>query len=236
VIDTATNTVEAATLAVGIDPTGVAVTPDGKHDYVANARSNTVSVIDTATNTVEAATLAVGLFPTPVAVTPDGKHAYVANRFSNNVSVIDTATNTVEAATLAVGSTPAGVAVTPDGKYAYVTNLDSNSVSVIDTATNTVEAATLAVGSRPSGVGIVPPPVGVPFFAFNAALEIRFGGKPNTDAFALESSFTLSSTAPAINPVTQAVTLQAGTFTTTSRPAPSSRPVGFSPSRGSSMA
>ena len=35
VIDTATNTV-VATVAVGSDPVGVAVTPDGKHAYVAN--------------------------------------------------------------------------------------------------------------------------------------------------------------------------------------------------------
>ncbi len=50
------------------------------------------------------------------------------------------------------------------------------------------------------------------------AVQIHFGREPNTDAFALESSFTLSSTAPAINPVTQPVTLQAGTFTTTIPP------------------
>ena len=63
VIDTATNTVEAATLAVGSFPVGIAVTPDGKHAYVVNSGSNSVSVIDTATNTVEAATLAVGRPP-----------------------------------------------------------------------------------------------------------------------------------------------------------------------------
>jgi len=64
----------------------------------------------------------------------------------------------------------------------------------------------------------MPPPAGVPFLAFNAALEIHFGRKPNTDAFALESSFALSSTAPAIDPVAQPVTLQAGTFTTSIPP------------------
>ncbi len=78
--------------------------------------------------------------------------------------------------------------------------------------------ATVAVGNGPIGVGIMPPPAGVPFLAFNAKLQIHFGREPNTDAFALESSFTLSSTAPAINPVTQPVTLQAGTFTTTIPP------------------
>ncbi|MGC2224452.1 MAG: beta-propeller fold lactonase family protein, partial [Methylocella sp.] len=83
VIDTATNTVEAATLAVGNEPNAIAVTSDGLHAYVANGNffglGGTVSVIDTATNTVEAATLAVGSLPRGVAVTPDGKHAYVVN-------------------------------------------------------------------------------------------------------------------------------------------------------------
>ncbi len=215
VIDTATDTVEAAALAVGANPVGIAVTPDGKHAYVTNLNDNTVSVIDTATNTVEPATLAVGAGPSAVAVTPDGLHAYVVNGRDNNVSIIDTATNTVEAAKLAVGSLPVAVAVAPDGKHAYVVNENSNNVSVIDTATNTVEAATLAVGNLPFAVGIVPPPPGVPFLAFNTVLNIDFGTAPNTDAFMLGTSFTLSSTAPAFNPLTDPVTLHIGTFAVT---------------------
>src|SRR5215471_7070473 len=46
VIDMATNTV-VATVPVGIEPIGVAITPDGTHAYVANLFSDTVSVIDT---------------------------------------------------------------------------------------------------------------------------------------------------------------------------------------------
>jgi YVTN family beta-propeller protein len=46
VIDTATNMV-MTTLTVGSAPEGVAVTPDGRHAYVANEGSNNVSVIDT---------------------------------------------------------------------------------------------------------------------------------------------------------------------------------------------
>ena len=65
------------------------------------------------------------------------------------------------------------------------------------------------------GVGIVPPPPGVPFLAFNAVLNIHFGTAPNTDAFTLGTSFTLSSTAPAPNPLTQPITLQIGTFAVT---------------------
>ena len=55
VIDTATNTVLGAPIAVGSGPYGTAITPDGRKVYVVNSGDNTVSVIDTATNTVIAA-------------------------------------------------------------------------------------------------------------------------------------------------------------------------------------
>jgi len=216
VIDTATNTVLTGPgfpIPAGTSPVAVAVTPDGKHAYVANAGSNNVSVIATASNTV-VATVPVGFLPDAVAVAPDGKHAYVANRGSNNVSVIATASNTV-VATVTVGFEPVGVAVTPDGKHVYVAN--GRTVSVIATATNTV-VATVTVETQPFGVGIVPPPPGVPSLAFNAKLEIDLDKKQNEDRFELKSSFTLSRTAPGINPLTNPVTLQAGTFTTTIPP------------------
>ena len=48
-----------ATVPVGSDLIGVAVTPDGAFVYVTNTGSDTVSVIATATNTV-VATVQVG--------------------------------------------------------------------------------------------------------------------------------------------------------------------------------
>ena len=161
--------------------------------------------------------------PKSVAVTPDGKHAYVTNSglfllflHSTTVSVIDAASNTV-VATVGVGNNPVGVAVTPDGKHVYVVNNLDDTVSVIDTAGNTV-VATLAVGGFPQGMGIVPPPPGVPFLTFNANLNIAFGTAPNTDAFTLGTGFTLSSTAPVFNPLTDPVTLHIGTFAVTIPP------------------
>jgi YVTN family beta-propeller protein len=102
VIDTATNTV-VATIPVGIDPTGVAVTPDGTHVYVVNDNDNAVSGIRTATNTVVGLPIPVGTNPVGVAVTPDGTKVYVANASSNNVSVIARRGNTV-VATIPVGT------------------------------------------------------------------------------------------------------------------------------------
>jgi YVTN family beta-propeller protein len=51
VIETASNTV-VKTVVVGANPSGVAVTPDGRQVYVTNPSSNSVSVINTASNTV----------------------------------------------------------------------------------------------------------------------------------------------------------------------------------------
>ena len=68
VIDTATGVV-SSTITVGNGPVGPAVTPDGKHVYVANAGDNTVSVIDTATGTVSD-TIPVGRTPVRVAICP----------------------------------------------------------------------------------------------------------------------------------------------------------------------
>jgi YVTN family beta-propeller protein len=140
-------------IPVGSVPSGVAVTPDGKHVYVTNHGSNNVSVIDTATNAV-VATVPVGAGPYGIAVTPDGKYAYVADNGSNNVDVIATATNTVTA-TIPVGRGPYGLVVTPDGKTAYVSNQGANTVTPIGTATNTA-GTPIPVGGAPRQIAITP--------------------------------------------------------------------------------
>ena len=75
VINTATNTVEPTQLIVGVLQHGIAVTPDGAKVYVANFKSNNISVIDTATNQITS--VSVGNGPYGVAITPDGKEVYV---------------------------------------------------------------------------------------------------------------------------------------------------------------
>src|SRR3954453_3353756 len=93
VIDTGTNSV-VATVPVGLGPTAVAVTPNGRFAYVVNQLSHNVSVISAVSNTV-VATVAVGLAPSGIAITPNGAFVYVSSIPSANISVIDTATNTV---------------------------------------------------------------------------------------------------------------------------------------------
>jgi YVTN family beta-propeller protein len=59
-------------IAVGVEPYGLALTPNGTKLYVSNSRSNSISVIDTATNTVIKTISNVGLEPRGLAITNDG--------------------------------------------------------------------------------------------------------------------------------------------------------------------
>ncbi|MFJ9846064.1 IPT/TIG domain-containing protein [Kitasatospora sp. NPDC101155] len=146
--------VEGPTVPVGAGPIGIAITPNGRHAYVANNGDSTVSVIDTAFFTT-VATIPGLAGPVGVALGPSGTSAYVTNAGSGTVSVIDTATNTVTA-TITVGANPIGVAVTPDGSHIYVANNGDGTVSVIDTATDAVVGSPIPVGTNPAGAASSP--------------------------------------------------------------------------------
>jgi YVTN family beta-propeller protein len=155
VIDTAMHPPSmVTTVGVGMSPDGVAVTPNGKHVYVANATSNTVLVIGAATNMVVGLPIMVGVNPIGVAITPDGTQAYVTNFHDGTVSVINTATKMV-VQTVPSGSGADAVAVTPDGTHVYVANFTADTVSVFARPGNT-PVASIPVGDAPSGIAITP--------------------------------------------------------------------------------
>ncbi len=163
-IDTATKTV-TATIKVGVNPYGVAVSPNGTEIYVVNRDSSTISIVDTTTKKFKA-TIPVGdgdyyypynnEGPTGVAIAPDGKKLYVTSYVYGNaaVFVINTTTETITE-TIKVGTEPNGIAVNPDGTKVYVANSGSSTVSVIDTSTNNV-TATVNVGKGPYGIAVTP--------------------------------------------------------------------------------
>jgi len=126
-------------IAVGTDPDGVAISPDGSVAYVANGGSANVSVIDLVTYAVTA--IPLGSAPRRVAFTPNGSAVYVTSAL--NVFVIDPATRSPVATIPFTASSQAlAIAATPDGSRAYVTTFHPASgiadVAVIDTATNTI--------------------------------------------------------------------------------------------------
>jgi YVTN family beta-propeller protein len=155
VIDTQSQQVVGTPIAVGIKPSGIAITPDGKSAYVTNWFSGSVSVIDTQTFQTIGSKIAVGEEPGSIAITPDGMLAYVSNVQSGTVSVIDLQTNQTVGKPITVGANPGDLAITPDGNFVYVTNFNSGNVSVIRTQTNYV-VATIPVGVWPDALAVTP--------------------------------------------------------------------------------
>jgi YVTN family beta-propeller protein len=155
VLNTQTNQILGAPVAVGEDPIAAAITPDGRLLYVVNYDSDSVSVLDTQTNQVLGPAIEVGTHPQAIAIAPDGHLAYVANSASNTVSVIDTQTNQVSGPAITVGVDPTAIAITPGGRFAYVT-LAVGSVEVIDLATRQRVGSPIAVGNSPTAIAITP--------------------------------------------------------------------------------
>ncbi|PRX43622.1 serine/threonine-protein kinase [Prauserella shujinwangii] len=139
---------------VGALPESVALTPDGRRAYVANAADDTVSVLDTRRNEV-VATVPVGDDPGGIAVSPDGTKVYVANFRTDTISVIETGNNTVTA-TIPAGRGPDRVAFGPEGSdRGYVTNAVAGAVSVLDLRNDTI-VGTVDVGAKPFEVMVSP--------------------------------------------------------------------------------
>ena len=77
-----------ATLVVGTEPEGVAVSPNGRWTYLTLETSTSVSVIDTRPDWIEA-NLLVEMLPPAVAWAPDGSRAFVTNETSGKLSETD---------------------------------------------------------------------------------------------------------------------------------------------------
>lgn len=139
VIDTSTNSVVTTIPAVGVQPSAIAITPNGKNAYVTNFGDSSVIVIDTASNTVVDGPIPVGSFPAFLAITPNGAFVYVTNVLSL-VDVISTSSNTVTSMVNVINPQNTGISITPDGKFAYVNSSNGNVVNVIDLSNNMVKS------------------------------------------------------------------------------------------------
>jgi YVTN family beta-propeller protein len=117
-------------IAVGANPSALAVNPRRNEVYVVNSGSGTVTVINAETNTV-AATIRVQRQPSSIDVDAQGERAYVANSRSNNVSVLDLALRR-EIGVIGAGEAPAMARIANDGKTLVITNRTSGSVSIAD--------------------------------------------------------------------------------------------------------
>jgi YVTN family beta-propeller protein len=148
-----------AIVAVGTQPSAVAVNTATGTAVVANSGSNNISLIDLASNTV-VNTIAVGTSPTGVAVDNLRNLAVVANNGSNDITIVNLASGTVVTTIPSIiptgGSTvlkPFAVGVNPLRGLAVIANQSTNQATVIDlsnsTIVGTVEANT---GANPAVV------------------------------------------------------------------------------------
>jgi YVTN family beta-propeller protein len=135
VIDTATDAI-VATVPIGTQPYGVAVSPDGSRVYIVG-NSGFIRVIDTATNTATQPGDPLPHTPHAVSVHPNGTRIYVSVA-SGIIRVIDSATYATIADIPGVTASGSLMAMNPTGTRLYVPNGNSGTVTVIDTTTNTV--------------------------------------------------------------------------------------------------
>ena len=140
------------------------------------------------------------------AMTPNGQTLYFTTE-SSGILAIDPTTLTIKQ-TIPDAGFPWGVAITADGAHAYVPNILTDTVSVIDTSTNAI-VATIPVGVSPDLV--VGGLLSVPFAKYTPELLVA----PKRSAYSVAASFTLGTSAPALSPTTQSLTLTIGSFSVT---------------------
>lgn len=127
----------------------VSLSPDEKLAYIANIRSDNVTIFDLEQEAI-VCHLPVGRGPEGVAVHPDGNTIYVANQHDNDVYILDAENHSV-LHTLKMGSLPIRLVFSPDGRYAFVPNRESGDLSIID-CDRPLEIKRIRVGVWPGGV------------------------------------------------------------------------------------
>ena len=157
-----------ATLEVGVSPTGVSFSPDGKLVLVANRGEGTVSILTVNGKTLTpAGKIELGdakSAPCHVAFLPDGKRALVTRDGDHRISVLSVDGSKVEdtKAYMVGGIRPYSISISRKGDLAVLTNQgggqgDTDIISVIDLKKNPPRIVqSLTVGQIPEGATFSP--------------------------------------------------------------------------------
>ena len=142
-------------VAVGANPTNIAVSHFGDRVYVVNYATSTFSTIDATTNAV-LATTNTGTNPWDVAISPDGSWLAISHETSHEIHLHDLVTST--STVIPLVSQSYGVTFSPDSTHLFATIYVPNMVAEIDlTANNAFTAHTLTVaGSGPHSIAMSP--------------------------------------------------------------------------------
>jgi len=227
-------------VTAGGNSESLAVNPSGKFAYVAND-IGTISAYSIDSNTGALTPIpgspfaATGITPVWVAVDPSGKFAYVANycgvgpcsQGTVSAYTINTTTGAltpVPGSPLAAGTAPNTVAVDPSGKFVYVTNecavnfcasgigsVSAYAINGASGALSPVSGSPFAAGVRPHSLAIAGQST-VPCETFQAKVEIDEDRK---NSFRVGGFCGLGKTSDGIDPVSETVELQVGTFSAT---------------------
>ena len=154
-------------IRVGSTPKSIAMDVANNSIYVANYKSNSVSVINGSTNLVTKTITSIGDLPEAIAVNSKTNKIYVLNQGdggvqnedgsftndgTNSVEVVDGANNS-KIVSIPVGISPSSLAVDTVRNIIYVANYSDNTVSIIDGNSNLV-TATIDVGEGPLAVAV----------------------------------------------------------------------------------
>ncbi|MBL7723638.1 MAG: gliding motility-associated C-terminal domain-containing protein [Chitinophagaceae bacterium] len=156
VINGCTNVVEHVINNAGIQPVGIAISPDGHRLYVCSYGSDFINVFST-DNYALLASITVGQgqisAPSGIIVSPDNKRIYVNLFDENKVAVINAVTNAV-VAYYSTGNRPVGIDISKDGTKIFIANQNSNSLQVLDAFSGaTITSVRLGPDADPLGVG-----------------------------------------------------------------------------------
>lgn len=109
---------QIASIAVGHEPRGIAISPDGKLAYVALTVEDKVAVVDLAERK-KVADVAVGRWPRYLCLSPDGSRLAVGCSGGGGIWVLDTATRSVLFKKTFAGLNFGHMTLSPDGKSVW---------------------------------------------------------------------------------------------------------------------
>ena len=154
------------TVAVGKQPSGMAIARDGKLALIANRAGKSVSVVSIDGKTVKhVGDVELGQEAAAVAIAPDGKRAFAVMNLANKVAVLEIDGQKVtydKANDISSGFNPYNIAITPDGKYAVASNTGAGKdnvdalVTIATTGKHPHVAELTTVGVGPEGLAISP--------------------------------------------------------------------------------
>jgi DNA-binding beta-propeller fold protein YncE len=157
-----------ATVEVGKQPSGMAISRRGDLALVANRADNSISVLTITGRDVKLVdTISLGDTVSSVAITPQGDHALVTKHAANKVAWLDIDGQKVSygKTDLSVGVWPYNVQITADGRFGLTANQGNGgmpdggagSVSVIDLKANPPHLVDyVGVGPTPEGLTVSP--------------------------------------------------------------------------------